>query len=88
MNCRVQFAKANTDCGNGTTLRVLHNGVEKFNRTIAGGDGTGFDTFVRLPGVTVGDRIEFALDPLGTDGGSQDGNGGRRRFRAARRDPP
>jgi hypothetical protein len=76
--CRVQFAKGNTGCGNGTTLHVFHNGVEKFSRTITGGDGTGFDTFVVIKDVVAGDAIEFALDPLGTDGSYADGCDGSR----------
>ncbi|MBN2505637.1 MAG: tandem-95 repeat protein [Verrucomicrobia bacterium] len=78
INIRVQFGKQNTGCGNGTTLRVLHNGTEVFAYTVAYNDGTGIDTYVILPGVNVGDFIEFALDPFGTDGTYADGCDGSR----------
>lgn len=73
---KVQFGKANVGGGNGTTLRVLLNGVQLFAHTVAGTDGTGIDTNVNLPGLVVGDLVEFALDPLGTDGGKNDGADG------------
>lgn len=77
-HCRVQFAKQNLGCGNGTTLHVLQNGVEKGRFTVAFNDGQGIDTFVPLPGVLAGQPIEFALDPTGTDGSAQDGCDGSR----------
>ncbi len=76
LHARVQFKKSNTGGGNGTTLHVLHNGTDVFSKTIAGNDGTGIDQFVALPGVLVGDKIEFALDPKGTDGLLGDGADG------------
>ena len=73
---RVRFGKRNVNGGNGTTVRVMHNGVEKFSQTVAFNNGTGIDTFVALPGVFIGDKVEFALDPLGTDGLLGDGADG------------
>ena len=76
LHANVQFGKANTGSGNGVTLRVLQNGAPVFTKTIAFNDGTGINTNVNLPGVLIGDKIEFALDPLGTDGGKGDGADG------------
>ncbi len=76
LHAQVQFGKQNVNSGNGTTLRVLHNGTEVFSHTVAFNDGTGIDTAIPLPDVFVGDTIEFALDPLGTDGGKGDGADG------------
>jgi len=67
-NCRVQFAKGDPSCGNGTTLHVFHNGVERGTFTVAFNDTQGIDSFVLLPAVQAGDKIDFALDPTGTDG--------------------
>ena len=68
VDCLVALAKGNPNCGNGVTLHVLHNGAGKFSRTIASDDTTGFSTNLVLRDVRVGDFVEFALDPLGTDG--------------------
>jgi hypothetical protein len=76
LHARVRFGKQNVNGGNGTTLHVLHNGVEKFSQTVAFNDSVGIDTFVPLPGVLMGDKIEFALDPKGTDGLFADGADG------------
>jgi hypothetical protein len=65
--CHVSFAKQDTTCGNGATLRVFQNGRQQFSRTIAAGDTTGIRADVALPSVQAGDLIDFALDPLGTD---------------------
>ena len=70
---RISFAKGNGGCGNGTTLRVLVNGVEKLRRTVAYNDTTGFTTNLVLQDILVGDFIDFALDSLGTDGTQEDG---------------
>ena len=77
-SCRVQFAKQNPWCGNGTTLHVLHNGVEKAQFTVAFNDTKGVDSFAVLTGVLAGDLIEFALDPTGTDGQPGDACDGSR----------
>lgn len=76
LHARVQFRKANLGGGNGTTLHVLHNGSEVYAKTVAFNDGVGVDTYVALPGVLLGDKIEFALDPKGTDGLLGDGADG------------
>jgi hypothetical protein len=75
LHASVQFGKSGAG-GNGTTLRILHNGNQVFSRTVAGSDTTGINTNVNLPDVFVGDKIEFALDPLGTDGTKNDGSDG------------
>ncbi len=72
----VQFGKANTGGGNGATLRVLVNGTQVFIKTVAFNDGTGINTNINLPGLFIGDKVEFALDPLGTDGLKGDGADG------------
>jgi hypothetical protein len=76
LHANVQFGKQNINGGNGTTLRILRNGTQVFSRTVGGTDGTGFTADVNLPDVFVGDKIEFALDPLGTDGSKNDGADG------------
>ncbi len=65
-------AKENLACGNGVTFRVLVNGQERFARTIASDDATGFATTLVLEDLGFGDFVDFALDPTGTDGGTQD----------------
>lgn len=72
-HARVRFAKQNTSCGNGVTLRVLTNGVQAAAFTIAGGDGTGIDRVIHFPSLAIGDVLDFALDSVGTDGDPQDG---------------
>jgi len=76
LHANVQFGKQNIGSGNGTTLRVLQNGTQRFSYTVAFNNGTGISTNVGLPGVLIGDKIEFALDPLGTDGTKNDGADG------------
>src|SRR5438477_1992677 len=73
---QIKFRKQNINGGNGTTLHVLHNGTQLYSHTVAGNDGTGIDVAVAIPNVFVGDTIEFALDPLGTDGTYSDGADG------------
>lgn len=68
----IDFAKTDVKGGNGTTLRVFQNGVPCFTATIAFNDDMGIHTNLVLTGLNVGDRIDFALDPTGTDGGSDD----------------
>jgi hypothetical protein len=76
LHANVQFGKDNINGGNGTTLRVLHNGTQRFSYTVAFNNRTGINSNVNLPGVLIGDTIEFALDPLGTDGTKGDGADG------------
>lgn len=76
LHANVQFGKQNTGGGNGTTLRVLHNGTQRFSFTVAFNNSAGINTNVALPGILIGDKIEFALDPLGTDGTKDDGADG------------
>lgn len=76
VNARLFFAKQNVGGGNGTTLRVFVNGLQRFSRTIGGTDGTGLRTNLVLEGLSIGDLVEFALDALGTDGTTADGSDG------------
>jgi hypothetical protein len=72
----VNFGKQNVGGGNGTTLRVFHNGTQLFSQTIAFNNAAGINPSIALRDVFVGDTIEFALDPLGTDGSKSDGADG------------
>jgi hypothetical protein len=51
--------------GDGATVRVFHRGVEVETFQIDGADRTGTTRSVTIPGVRVGDAIDFAIDPLG-----------------------
>lgn len=66
-------AKENTGCGNGVTFRVLVNGQPRFTRAIAATDAAGFTTTLELTDLDVDDLLDFALDPTGPDGDTQDG---------------
>ncbi|MCL4178907.1 MAG: lamin tail domain-containing protein [Verrucomicrobia bacterium] len=71
--CQLTFAKENPACGSGTTLRVLQNGVERFHWTLTYNDVSGLSTNLVLNGLEEGDYLDFALDPLGSDGTLGDG---------------
>lgn len=62
--------------GTGTTVKVMHNGVERDAGTIAGADRQGLTRSVVLPGVAVGDTIDIALTPIGPGGATDDGGDG------------
>ncbi|HRZ35419.1 MAG TPA: lamin tail domain-containing protein [Candidatus Paceibacterota bacterium] len=66
--CQVAFAKENPACGNGATLRVFVNGDEQYQATVPFNDTTGVRTNLTLTDLAAGDTLDFALDPLGTDG--------------------
>lgn len=68
----LRHAKANTSCGNGTTARVLHNGTPVFTHTVAGNDGVGITAVLQITQAHAGDVLDFAIDPLGTDGAQGD----------------
>ena len=53
--------------GDGTTARLLHNGVEVDSVQIAGADSTGVIRRATIRNVKVGDLIDFATDPLGVN---------------------
>jgi hypothetical protein len=72
----IRFGKQNVGGGNGTTLRVFHNGIQIFSQTVAFNNANGINTNIALPGVFLGDAIDFALDPLGTDGTKADASDG------------
>ena len=62
---------------------MFHNGVEIDVAQLAGNDRTGFSRTVVIPGVEVGDSIDFALDPTGIGGDplQPDGDGDRSNVR-------
>jgi hypothetical protein len=66
-------AKQNLACGNGVTFRVFVNGEARFSRSIAANDSTGFTTTLLVNDVDFGDLIDFALDPTGPNGSTEDG---------------
>jgi len=70
---RFRLSKANVNCGNGVTGRILHNGNEVFSRSIAFNDPGNVTNEVTLVGLAPGDFVDFALDPRGPDGLSNDG---------------
>lgn len=74
---RVQwFTRKSNPFGSGVTAKLLHNGVEKDSASIAGGDFTGVQRSIDLPGVARGDTIDLALTPTGP-GGQADDRGDR-----------
>lgn len=62
--------------GNGTTVKVFHNGVEKGSASIAGTDRVGLVRSTVLSGVVAGDTIDVALTPVGPAGAGDDGSDG------------
>jgi hypothetical protein len=82
----LRFAKASTACGNGVTGRLHRNGSLIYSNTIAFDDSVGVN--VQLPvTVAVGDKLDFSLDALGTDGDTNDGCDGSTAYMHVRRDP-
>ncbi len=70
--CQIAFAKDNVTCGSGATLRVFQNGLQRFTYTLRYNDPAGTTTNLFLPDLQAGDLLDFALDPLGTDGSASD----------------
>jgi len=64
--------KSNPGCGNGVTGTLYVNGVVKDTAIIAAGDVAGVTRPVVLT-LAVGDKVDLALSPRGTDGGGEDG---------------
>jgi hypothetical protein len=62
--------------GNGVSGHVIHNGVVRDSVTIGGSDLQGSYRSVIIPGVQVGDIIDFAHTPVGTDNAAADGTDG------------
>jgi len=62
--------------GNGTSVKVFHNGVEKASASVVGTDRAGLARSVSLDGVAVGDTIDIALTPVGPSGAVDDGSDG------------
>ncbi len=72
VNLRIRVAKVNTGCGSGVTGVVFRNGSELFRQTIAFNNGAGVTTNLFVPALAVGDTLDFALSPTGTDGVDSD----------------
>jgi hypothetical protein len=66
------ISKTNPNCGNGTTALLYHNGNELASTTVAFDDSVGVVNTVQAT-LAVGDSIDIALSPLGTDGSLADG---------------
>ena len=62
--------------GNGTTVKVFVNGVERDSASVAGTDRVGFTRSTVLNTVAVGDSIDIALTPVGPAGATDDGSDG------------
>lgn len=62
--------------GNGVSGHVIHNGAVVDSVTIGGIDLQGSYRTVVIPGVQVGDIIDFAHTPVGTDNAPGDGTDG------------
>ncbi|MFM1769719.1 MAG: hypothetical protein RJA22_2248 [Verrucomicrobiota bacterium] len=63
----LRYAKSNTGGGNGTTGRAFRNGTQVWSQTVGGTDGVGVNVTLTISNVAVGDLLDFAIDPLGTD---------------------
>lgn len=62
------LAKTDTSAaGDGVIGHIYYNGTEVYNQFIAATDGTGVQFSVTLPYVSIGDTIDFALDPNGNN---------------------
>ncbi len=70
--CQLACAKEDPTCGSGATVRVFLNGAEQCRVTLAFDDITGIRTNLVLADLVAGDALDFALDPLGTDGSLSD----------------
>ncbi|RYD30727.1 MAG: hypothetical protein EOP86_19390, partial [Verrucomicrobiaceae bacterium] len=68
----LSLRKQNAAGGGGTTGALYQNGKFRFSQAVAGTDGDGYtvDYFLN---VLPGDRIDFALTPVNTDGTRDDG---------------
>ena len=69
------LAASNTNGGNGTTAIVYHNGAELGSIVVDGTDGVGLTDTVTAS-LAVGDYLDLALSPQGTDGSFHDGSDG------------
>ena len=70
-NVFANLAAANTNCGNGTTLDVYHNGT-LLDASVSTNAGAAIERGVTV-NLSVGDLLDFALTPVGADGGRADG---------------
>jgi hypothetical protein len=66
------IAKNNANCGNGVTALLYHNDMEIGMTTIEFNDAVGLTTSVSAT-LAVGDTVDLALSPFGTDGTFNDG---------------
>jgi hypothetical protein len=60
------LAKDNVNGGDGTTVRILHNGVVRDAYAVEYYDSIGIHRGVVIPGAQVGDKIDIALTAEGT----------------------
>ncbi len=67
---RWNVAKSNTGCGSGVTGRLFQNGIQLDSQALSGSDGVTRTIVVTL---AVGDRIDLAVTPVGSDGDPSDG---------------
>jgi hypothetical protein len=58
--------------GSGVTLRILHKGTGKATNVLAGADTVGTSKSLSLPGVKVGDAIDFMVGSVGVGGSTSD----------------
>ena len=65
-------AKQNLTCGNGVTGTIFHNGTNKAFVVVAANNGVGATNTLYLTNVAVGDTVELAISPVGTDGSGAD----------------
>ncbi len=68
----IRLAKSNPNCGNGTTGRILVNGVQQYAQSIAAANSTGLTADVTLTNVMAGDPVDFVIDSVGTTASDED----------------
>ncbi len=71
VSARIRLARG-AAAGNGITGRLFVNGVEKWSRTIAAADTAGAWHDLQLTDLKLNDRVDLAMDSLGTDGAESD----------------
>ena len=81
------FAKSRRG-GDGTTARILHNGVQVDSTQVEPNDRSVETRSITIPNVRFGDALDFAVDPLGPGGDPANPDGendlSRMRIRVAR----
>lgn len=54
--------------GNGVTARVFRNGAHQWSYSVPGHETGGIEAVIPLGSLEAGDVVDFAVDPMGTDG--------------------